>query len=150
MTIFAGYVAAAVIAVAGAVLCVGLGVRMWRDVGRPLSYWLRTSPFHTPEGLAGLDRASLMEGVGLAFLAAGLVTGAVAGPRLGAEPDYIVVVVAISGALLSFCLVISIMFLNQPKFLVPPHLRAQPGILAFRRRERHSQRAGDSPPAGRR
>lgn len=148
MPIFAGYVVAAVIAVAGAVVCIGVGVWMWRGVGWPLSYWLRNSPFHTPEGRAGLDRASLMEGVGLAFMAVGLVAGALAGPRLGAEPDYVVVVVAMTGVFVSFCLVVSIMFFNQPKFLVPPHLRAEPGILAFRRRERHNRRAGNSPPMG--
>jgi hypothetical protein len=130
----ADWALAAVLAM-GAAVSLRIGLRQWRNVGRPFSYWLRNSVLDA-ESRAGHDRGILVFGVMCAFLAAIFVLGAVGGPHLGRGIASFGILVALAGMLVSLGFFISIMYFNRPRFLVPPHLRGELGAIAGRRRRR--------------
>jgi hypothetical protein len=122
---------AAVLAI-GAALSLRIGLRQWRSVGRPLSYWLRNSLFDA-ESRAGVDRGIVVFSSMCASLAAILAFGAAGGSHLGSE---IASIGALAALLISLGLFLDIMYFNRPRFLVPPHLRGELGAIAGRRRRR--------------
>jgi hypothetical protein len=130
----AAWALAAVLAI-GAAVSLRIGLRQWRNVGRPFSYWLRNSVLDA-ESRAGYDRGILVFGVMCAFFAVILVFGAVSGPHLGRGIASLGILVALAGMLVSLGFFISIMYFNRPRFLVPPHLRGEPGAVAGRSRRR--------------
>jgi hypothetical protein len=98
-------------------------------------------PLPDAESRAGYDRGSLALGIASAFFAIMCVDAALAGPHFGRgtalSPVWISVgVVALAGLLTFTGLFTTIMNVNRPRFLVPPHLRGQPGAIAGRRRRR--------------
>jgi hypothetical protein len=140
----AGYWAVGVVLAIFGVVEIRFGVRQWRNVGRPLSYWLR-GPLLDAESRAGYDRGSLALGIAFAFFAIMCVDGALAGRHLGRGtalgPVWISVGwVALAGLLIFTGLFTGIMEFNRPRFLVPPHLRGELGAIAGRRRRRRDHR----------
>ena len=136
----AAYWAIGVMLVVFAVVDITSGVRQWRNVGRPLSYWLR-GPLLDAESRAGYDRGSLVLGIASAFFAIMCADGALAGPRLGRGTAlgpvwFYVGWPALAGLLVFTGLFTTIMNFNRPRFLVPPHLRGELGAIAGRRRRR--------------
>lgn len=125
---------AAVLAI-GAALSLRIGLRQWRSVGRPLSYWLRNSLFDA-ESRAGVDRGIVVFSSMCASLAAILAFGAAGGSHLGSEIASIGVLASLAALLISLGLFLDIMYFNRPRFLVPPHLRGELGAIAGRRRRR--------------
>jgi hypothetical protein len=131
------YVAAAAVTV----LCAGCflrsGIQQWNGKGRPVSRWLGNG-LMDDQTRAGYDRGSVVLGVMSACFTVLFGGAAVAGlPRQGAATAEIVVfVMAIAGILITVVAFLGIMWFNHPKFLVPPHLRGQPGSLAGRRQEK--------------
>jgi hypothetical protein len=140
----AAYWAVGVMLVVLAVVDITFGVRQWRNVGRPLSYWLR-GPLLDAESRAGYDRGSLVLGIALAFFAIMCFEGALAGPHFGRGtalgPGWLSAGgVALAGLLVFTGLFTTIMNFNRPRFLVPPHLRGELGAIAGRRRRRRDHR----------
>jgi hypothetical protein len=131
------YVTAAITALC-AVWFLRSGIQQWHGKGRPASYWLQNG-LMDDQTQAGYDRGSVVLGVMSACFTVLLGGAAVAGlPRHSAPAAEIAVfVVAIAGILITVAAFLGIMWFNQPKFLVPPHLRGQPGSLAGRRQEKH-------------
>jgi len=126
------------------VVILRFGVRQWRNVGRPLSYWLR-GPLLDAESRAGYDRGSLALGIASAFFATMCVDGALAGPHFARGTAlgpvwHSVAGVALAGLLVFTGLFTIIMNFNRLRFLVPPHLRGELGAIAGRRRRRRDHR----------
>jgi hypothetical protein len=121
------------------------GLASWR---RQVSFArrLRAVPLATAEK-AGLERAFLIGGVFHYFLAA--LMGAVAYLSIARMTATVAILtlVALAGVVISGWLCITISMFNRPRFLVPPHLRDQPGALSRRSRDadRHAVRGrGDA------
>jgi hypothetical protein len=121
------------------------GLASWR---RQVSFArrLRAVPLATAEK-AGLERAFLIGGVFHYFLAA--LMGAVAYLSIARMTATVAILtlVALAGVVISGWLCITISTFNRPRFLVPPHLRDQPGALSRRSRDadRHAVRGrGDA------
>jgi hypothetical protein len=131
------FIAGATISVLLAVALIRIGLRQWRNEGRPLSYWFRSGPMDA-ESRAGYDRGGLVLGIMVAFFAIVLGEGAIIGaPRHGQAVAWIVIgTAAVAGLVICVGLFTSIMYFNWPRFLVPPHLRDQPGAIAGRRHRR--------------
>ncbi|MFR9780880.1 hypothetical protein ACL02O_33190 [Micromonospora sp. MS34] len=68
------------------------------------------------------------------LLLVGLTGGELSGFRAGA------VVAAVLVILACVCGEVCVVLFNAPKFVVPPHMRTDPGVLAARRARRHSAR----------
>lgn len=117
------------------------GVRVWRNVGRPLSYYMRKS-YLAPELRAAYDRAALTIGLTFGLLGILAFDVAAAGPNSRRPPP----VVKWIGGVGLVCMVTlgflmaSIFWINRPPFLVPPHLRDDPGIRPAGRRKRLERR----------
>jgi hypothetical protein len=112
------------------------GLRQWRGVGRPLSYWLRNGLMDA-ESRAGYDCGSLGLGLMSGFMAilCACADGAVRGLHPGkASAAFWFNVVAVAGVIVLAGLFTGKMY--RPRFLVPPHLRGEPGAIAGRRRRR--------------
>ena len=133
----AAYYVAATITALCAVWFLRSGIQQWHGKGRPVSAWLQNGLMDN-QTRAGYDRGSVVLGVMSACFTVLLGGAAVAGlPRHGAPvAEIAVLVVAIAGILITASAFLSIMWFNQPKFLVPPHVRCQPGSLAGRRQEK--------------
>jgi hypothetical protein len=121
------------------------GLASWR---RQVSFArrLRAVPLATAEK-AGLERAFLIGGVFHYFLAA--LMGAIAYLSIAPMTATVAILtlVALAGVVISGWLCITISMFNRPRFLVPPHLRDQPGALSRRSRDadRHAVRGrGDA------
>jgi hypothetical protein len=112
--------------------------RVWQDTSEydpsdPPTWW----PFSLP----------LWRGVSRAFPVQGACAILVIGGGIGADlagkdsSGYdIGMSVGLVGLLGFFLLALPITFFNRPRFLVPPHQRDDPGVLAEWRRARHAGR----------
>jgi hypothetical protein len=129
------------LAAVGAALCFRIGFRQWHGEGKPLSTWMTGTVFMDFEALAGLDRAIFVFGSMWAFAAffcAGFIVLAAQGGQgiAGLTLDG----VGVAGFILSGVVYFGIVNFNRPRFLVPPHLRSQPGAIAGRRQRRRKNR----------
>lgn len=134
------YLLGALYCAAAAIFFGRFGVRIWRQEGRPLSQWL---PSFGPSGKAGADRSCLMLGIFHVCLFI-LLTGAFVtqmGPHTPVAWD-VVLGVSVFGAVASAYLAGSLVVFNRPRFLVPPHLRAEKGMFPAWRQARRGRRAG--------
>lgn len=123
-----------------AVTFVRLGLRQWRGVGRPPSYWLRGGPMDA-ESRAAYDRGALALGLACTFMTILCVDGALAGVSFGRGTAlgpvwFSIAATAIVGMLIFIGMFTTIMYFNWPQLLVPPGLRADLGAIAGRRRRR--------------
>jgi hypothetical protein len=129
-------------AVAISVLFINLAVRGWRHSGPFFSRWLNPAAF-TQEFRQAIDRGLLMGGLGHGFLALLILLQAIGGggkPRT--ELQGVVMTIDLILVVVSFVLFTSVMWLNWPSLVVPPHLRNEPGMWAVRRRgwrDRHGK-----------
>ncbi|SRR6266536_501994 len=106
------------------------GVASWRHQ-MSFARRLRAVPLATAEK-AGLERAFLTGGVFPYFLAALMAIVAYLSVARMTAPVAILALVALAGVVISGWLCITISMFNRPRFLVPPHLRGQPGALSRR------------------
>jgi hypothetical protein len=106
------------------------GVASWRHQ-MSFARRLRAVPLATAEK-AGLERAFLTGGVFHYFLAALMAIVAYLSVARMTAPVAILALVALAGVVISGWLCITISMFNRPRFLVPPHLRGQPGALSRR------------------
>jgi hypothetical protein len=106
------------------------GVASWRH---QVSFTrrLRAVPLATAEK-AGLERAFLVGGVFHYFLAALMAVVAYTSAAAMTKAVAILALVALAGVVISGWSIITISMFNRPRFLVPPHLRGQPGALSRR------------------
>lgn len=129
-----------------ALCCVGLGTEFIR---RGLRSWRHQQPFGSapssqrrPTLQAGAARALLVLGVfhwllgimmGLMLYldATGVLNRAYQQPPIGLG---ILLLILIVGTVASAYVAVSIAYFNRPLFLVPPHLREQPGIISIRKK----------------
>jgi hypothetical protein len=127
MTI-ADFIAAPFIA-ALALWLIRAGVKIWRSPGAD-------SPVHLM--VMGWDRAVLMLGISLAFMAVGVLGQALfdvtKSPVAGAA-----FAVGSVGMVVCAFLFASVWFFNRPRFLVPPALRGLPGSFRTSGRARGGQ-----------
>jgi hypothetical protein len=102
---------------------------------------LRAVPLATTEK-AGLERAFLTGGVFHYFLAALMAIVAYLSIAPMTATVAILALVVLAGVVICGWLCITISMFNRPRFLVPPHLRGQPGALSRRSRPayRHTVR----------
>jgi hypothetical protein len=137
-----GYALLAVLTGFCAVWWIGTGVREWHGRGRPLSYWLGNGPFDA-HALAGHDRGVAVLGVTSACFTVLLGGTAIFGLPAKSTPAAGVAVycAAIVVLLVSVVAFTTIYYWNWPKFLVPPPLRHQAGVMAGRRQDRAERRA---------
>jgi len=129
--VMTGPVVAAVVAGVFTLVSVGLTVRLWHDPSRVrraiVAYtWL---PFgeNVKRGLirGAATRIPVLAGAtGICVLAA-TSAGALKAPG----PAGAVAIVLIALVILSFLVAISILLVNRPRWLVPPHMRDEPGLL---------------------
>lgn len=141
------------------VFFVGLGIwvmpRVWRDELAPGG---EHAPGWWPWGEALWQGGRRVVPLSPAAFAVGLVFG-LGSAYVPEQPEGPFVrpywaVIPFLGALgLVFALALAVVFLNRPKFIVPPHLREHPGALAawladwrrFRAKRRQRRRLGREP-----
>jgi hypothetical protein len=127
-----GLVAGIVMVVAALVFGPWLCVKVWRDPayadtisrgGRMLPFGYATS--------RGVTRGLLGLWSGLAFLGAGTIAVALlpSGTTGQASPDLVTAIVLYGLGLLGIALNVAIVWFNRPRFLVPPHLRDEDGLV---------------------
>jgi hypothetical protein len=116
------------------------GVASWRHQVS-FARRLRAVPLATAEK-AGLERAFLTGGVFHYFLAALMAIAAYLSIAPMTATVAILALVVLAGVVICGWLCITISMFNRPRFLVPPHLRGQPGALSRRWRpaDRHTVR----------
>jgi hypothetical protein len=61
--------------------------------------------------------------------------GAADTPHLGRGTG-LAILISVAGMVACLGLLLAITYINRPRFLVPPHLRGDPGAIAGRRRRR--------------
>jgi hypothetical protein len=117
------------------------GVASWRHQVS-FARRLRAVPLATAEEKAGLERAFLTGGVFHYFLAALMAIAAYLSIAPMTATVAILALVVLAGVVICGWLCITISMFNRPRFLVPPHLRGQPGALSRRLRpaDRHAVR----------
>ncbi len=130
-----GVVVALVAAVS--VYCIKAGVGEWRGTGMPMSRRSATS-LMGPGTRAGMDRGSLIFGLGFAFLA--LMVAGVGTAMQFHHPSHetrliVGTILAVPAVAMIVCIALgcSIIGFNWPKLLVPPQHRDAPGALRRRR-----------------
>jgi hypothetical protein len=119
-----------------------VGVRIWRNGGRPLSARFRNVRWIDPQTIAAYDRGALPLGMVSLFVAilGGLLLAVSGSPSTHESIAWVVIaLLALSGILVSGALFVSIRVFNRPRFLVPPHLRGDPGAWAAGRLERRKR-----------
>ncbi|MGW0577919.1 hypothetical protein ACWD25_18535 [Streptomyces sp. NPDC002920] len=137
-------VAVGLLAICGAGVKAYLTIRLWKDPGSVTLHGgaMRIYPL-SEEFRRGMVRASVATAAGLAFggllvLADGIWRQSHQGPAQGVMLD--ILRASLAGILLCGVVYLSIALFNVPKFLVPPHMRNEPGSIAARQKNRTSDR----------
>lgn len=114
------------------------GLREWRGgTGTPLS---QRFGFLLDRGSrAALDRSGVVTGLLFAFFALLLADLAIVNFQHPVKAEAFVLLVAILGMLICAVLHVVILTFNQPKFLIPPRRRDEPGAFGARRRWREGR-----------
>ena len=107
--------------------------RIWGDermseriFKRMRSWWLWGDPL-----LRGWIRALPVGLIGGWLLVTSMAAAALlATETVGSALGFGVLTILVAGVFLSLGMVVAIMFLNRPRFAVPPHLRDEPGALS--------------------
>ncbi|WP_327287414.1 hypothetical protein [Streptomyces sp. NBC_01198] len=105
--------------------------RSWRD-GYSYAYRMRLTPLPDDHKL-GIERAF---GVGGAFhylLGVMMIAVLVTPWDAQSVADALILGVPLLGVVLSGALMLTIIWFNRPRFLVPRHMREQPGTVRLRR-----------------
>jgi hypothetical protein len=129
-----------VVGAIGAVGCLRVGLRMWRGEGPPLSRWLQ-SPLIDSSTRAGYDRGVLaLSAISAGFAVITVIAGVFSPqPRPGSVVFW-VDVPALAVVLVFTSILMSVIWFNRPRFIVPPHLRGELGAVAEWRRSRRAKR----------
>lgn len=127
-------------------------VRQWtgRRLRRPISDWMqiRVWPSYKrldTEARLAYDRGGLALGFEMLFFAVFIEAIGIAGAIPARDPGYRqalvdIAAIAFLGFMVSIGLFLIIKYFNRPKILVPPLLRAEPGVIAVRRQRRENLR----------
>jgi hypothetical protein len=105
--------------------------RSWRE-GVSYAHRMRFVPY--PDDFkTGIERAFGVVGVFHWILGLMIVTVMVTPASLTTWEAGVLATLLVA-LLTSVALMLAIIWFNRPRFLVPPHMRAQPGTVSFRRR----------------
>jgi hypothetical protein len=124
---------------------VTVSVRVWRNpamVGDRVPF-TRMLPF-SEAGRHAMGRAMGAWSALIVFALVVIGAAIIRGPSKASTPEnnalFVVAYIGIGGILLSVVAMITITWLNQPKFLVPPHQRADKGLLELANADRRARR----------
>jgi hypothetical protein len=118
-----------------AALAIRSALSQWRGGGGLARFWARGGV--PPERAIAYDRSAVPMALMMGFVGLLLLSVAVTGPRLGPGTGGLWAAAAfLVLSLLSGIVYWTVMQFNKPRFLVPPRLRAEPGLAAIRRRSR--------------
>lgn len=132
-------IAGGLMVLASAALGPRISVRVWRDPA--YAYKMTQAGLVLPFGYAtsrGVTRGTLPLWAGVGFIGAGTLAAAVL-PGRAAHPDLSVLIAGLACYALGLAAVglnIWIVWLNRPRFLVPPHMRGEDGLVTAAWRDR--------------